>query len=75
MIIPSNPDQREQLYGELSEKCLISRSDRIAQYSTLRSYFLFGAGPEAKPANYNKIFPHIDTLSSFLFAADTTLRS
>ena len=72
MIIPSNPDQREQLYGELSEKCLISRSDRIAQYSTLRSYFLFGAGPEAKPANYNKIFPHIDTLSSFLFAADTT---
>ena len=72
MIIPSNPDQREQLYGEVSEKCLISRQDRIAQYSTLRSYFLFGAGPEAKPANFNKIFPHIDTLSSFLFAADTT---
>ena len=72
MIIPSNPDQREQLYQELSEKCLISRNDRIAQYSTLRSYFLFGAGPEARPANFNKIFPHIDTLSSFLFAADTT---
>jgi hypothetical protein len=50
----------------------VSRQDRLAQYNTLRSYFLFGAGPDAEPAQYNKIYPHIDTLGSFLFAADTT---
>jgi len=72
MIIPSNPIDREQLYSEVANKCLISRDDRISQYNTLRSYYLFGSGPESRPAGFNKIFPHIDTLSSFLFASDTT---
>ena len=72
MIIPSNPIDREQLYSEVANKCLISRDDRISQYNTLRSYYLFGSGPESRPASFNKIFPHIDTLSSFLFASDTT---
>jgi len=72
MIIPSNADQREYLYADLVEKCLISRQERIDQYNTLRSYFLFGSSPESQPASFNKIFPHIDTLSSFMFAADTT---
>lgn len=72
MIIPSNPIDREQLYSEVADKCLISRSDRVSQYNTLRSYYLFGSGPESRPAGFNKIFPHIDTLSSFLFASDTT---
>jgi hypothetical protein len=72
MKIPSNHIEREQLYLELIQKCLVSREDRMSQYETLRSYYLFGSGPDSKPASYNKIFPHIDTLSSFLFAADTT---
>jgi len=72
MKIPSNPIERELLYTDLAQKCLVSRQDRLAQYNTLRSYFLFGAGPDAEPAQYNKVYPHIDTLASFLFAADTT---
>ena len=41
-------------------------------YSTLRSYYLFGSGMDEAPAHYNKIYPHIDQLSSFMYSADTT---
>jgi hypothetical protein len=33
---------------------------------------LFGNGPDDSPALYNKIFPHIDQLTSFLYSAETT---
>jgi hypothetical protein len=33
---------------------------------------LFGNGPDEAPALYNKIFPHIDQLTSFLYSAETT---
>jgi hypothetical protein len=33
---------------------------------------LFGAGPEQPPAYFNKIHPHIDQLTSFLYSAETT---
>ena len=33
---------------------------------------MFGNGPNETPAIYNKIFPHIDQLTSFLYSAETT---
>jgi len=33
---------------------------------------LFGAGPEEPPAYFNKINPHLDQLTSFLYSAETT---
>jgi hypothetical protein len=33
---------------------------------------LFGSGPEQPPAYFNKIHPHIDQLTSFLYSAETT---
>jgi hypothetical protein len=63
---------REQFYADLIQKCLVSREERKADYSALRSYFLFGAAPEEAPAIFNKIYPHIDQLSSFLYSAETT---
>jgi hypothetical protein len=54
------------------QKCLVSQAERSAMYSTLRSYYLFGSGVDAAPAHYNKIYPHIDQLSSFMYSADTT---
>ncbi len=68
MRIPSEPLQREQFYLDLIGKCLISRQERKSDYAALRSYFLFGSAPEDAPAIFNKIYPHIDQLSSFLYS-------
>jgi len=72
MRIPSNPLQREEFYLDLIQKCFVSREERKADYSALRSYYLFGSAPEESPALFNKIFPHIDQLTSFLYSAETT---
>jgi len=72
MIIPKDAEEREFFYQDLIRKCLVSRESRRADYSALKSYYLFGSAPEEAPAQYNKIFPHIDQLVSFLYSADTT---
>lgn len=71
MRIPSDPVLREGFYYELIQSCLTSRTDRKQEYDRLRNYFLFGCAPDNDPATHNKINPTIDTLKSFLFAADT----
>jgi hypothetical protein len=72
MRIPDNPTDREFFYLDLIEKCLVSREERKADYTVLRSYYLFGNDPEQPPAYFNKIHPHIDQLTSFLYSAETT---
>jgi hypothetical protein len=72
MRIPTEPLDREYFYLDLIQKCLVSREDRNPDYSSLRSWYLFGNGPDDSPALYNKIFPHIDQLTSFLYSAETT---
>lgn len=72
MRIPKNAVDRERFYLDLIEKCMVSREERKADYNSLRSYYLFGNGPDDTPALYNKIFPHIDQLTSFLYSAETT---
>lgn len=72
MRIPSNANEREDFYLEILQKCLVSKEERRADYHSLRAYYLFGAGPEEPPAYFNKINPHLDQLSSFLYSADTT---
>jgi hypothetical protein len=72
MRIPTNPQDREIFYLDLIQKCTVSREERKVDYASLRSYYLFGNGPDEPPALYNKIFPHIDQLTSFLYSAETT---
>ena len=72
MRIPDDPIQREYFYNDLVDKCSVSIQERTGTYDSLRSYYLFGAGLDAPPAYYNKIYPHIDQLSSFLYSAETT---
>lgn len=72
MRIPTNNAHREDFYLDLMQKCLVSRESRKADYTSLRSYYLFGAAPEQPPAYFNKIHPHIDQLTSFLYSAETT---
>lgn len=72
MRIPKNPEDRETFYLDIISKCMVSREKRAADYNTLRSWYLFGNGPDEAPALYNKIFPHIDQLTSFVYSAETT---
>ena len=72
MRIPSNADDRESFYFDLIQKCEVSKEERKADYSVLRAYYLFGADPESPPAYFNKIHPHLDQLTSFLYSAETT---
>lgn len=72
MRIPNNPDEREAFYLDLMYKCSVSHEERRADYSSLRSFYLFGNDASAPPAIFNKIYPHIDQLSSFLYSAETT---
>ncbi len=72
MRIPKNPVDRELFYLDLIQKCLVSREERKVDYASLRSWYLFGNGPDDVPALYNKIYPHIDQLTSFLYSAETT---
>lgn len=72
MRIPTKDVEREYFYKDLIEKCMVSLSERKGDYSSLRSWYLFGAGPEESPTIFNKIYPHIDQLTSFLYSAETT---
>lgn len=72
MRIPKDNLQREIFYRDLIEKCTVSLPERKGDYASLRSWFLFGAGPDEQPAMFNKIYPHIDQLTSFLYSAETT---
>jgi hypothetical protein len=72
MRIPSAPEAREDFYLDIIAKCLVSKDARRGDYTTQRAYYLFGAGPEEPPAYFNKINPHLDQLTSFLYSSETT---
>jgi hypothetical protein len=74
MRIPSGAMERFQFYQDLIVKCNASRESRRQFYKTMRAYYLFGTqeyGLSNGP-RYNKIFPHIDQLCSFMFSPETT---
>ena len=72
MRIPDDPLHREVFFKDLIEKCMVSLEERKSDYASLRSWFLFGSGPDEAPTIFNKIYPHIDQLTSFLYSAETT---
>ena len=63
---------RLMFYHDAIQVCFYSRKKRQAQYDVLRHYYLYGTGPETDPTPYNKVEPIIDTLSAFLYSADST---
>ena len=72
MKIPKNLQERESFYQDVIQSCKKSQDDRAGAYGRLRHYFLFGRAQDEEETPYNKIYPHIDTLTAFLFAAETT---
>jgi hypothetical protein len=69
--IPTDPQARLALYSDLVQKCSASRDTRSNNYDKWRSWYLFGSNG-GKPAKFNKIFPHIDQLTSFMYTQETT---
>lgn len=63
---------RLNLYQDVIAACFYSRKKRQSQYETLKHFYLYGAAPESEPTAYNKVEPIIDTLSAFLYSADST---
>ena len=72
MKIPVSEQDRETLYQDIIGKAFASREDRRALYAILKNYYLFGNGQQQQSADYNKLFSHLDLLSSFLFSGETT---
>lgn len=72
MKIPTKIGDRDQLYDEVSQACLVSQNDRAAFYERMRSYYLWGCDGTTDTAIFNKISPGIDQLASFIFSAETT---
>jgi len=72
MKIPKNALDRDEFFKDVIYKCEVSIGSRKIDYASLRNWYLFGNGPDEAPALYNKIFPHLDQLTSFLYSAETT---
>lgn len=71
MKIPTGDIERLQFYREVTETCLASRNDRMERYSLQRSYYFFGTAGDGNSA-WNLIYSHLDQVSSFLYASDST---
>lgn len=71
MKIPEQKEEREHFFWEVVTRCFESRDTRSAFYRATRNYYLYGAD-EGNSCRFNKINPHIDLLTSYLFAAETT---
>jgi hypothetical protein len=76
-----SPDKRLDFFVDLIEKCRVSRVERMQEYSSRRLFWLYGTDGSYEnedtdlglgPPPGNKIWPHIDQLTSFLYSQDTT---
>ena len=64
---------RLQFYKDTVQACFYSQKKRAEQYDLLKNYYLFGSSPEDyMNSPYNKIDPIVDTLTAFLYSADST---
>jgi hypothetical protein len=84
--IPDGPKKSDKLKRldfclDLIERCRVSRVERRQEYTSRRFFWLYGTDGSYEnmdtdlglgPPPGNKIWPHIDQLTSFLYAQDTT---
>lgn len=70
MYLPTNPDDRIKCIRDVLNKCSSTLEDRRTRYGSLRAWYLYGS--EVQRARYNKIYPTIGTLSSYVYAQEST---
>ncbi len=73
MLIPKDINERWSFYETIAQNCIATRGDRRRLYQTMRNYYMYGSdGSSQAAARYNKIYPHLDKLTSFLYSQETT---
>lgn len=72
MQIPKAPMDRLMFYSDVVDKCTTWLPNLKAYYTTLRGYYEAGASAESASPIFNNIYPHIDLVTSMLYAMDTT---
>jgi hypothetical protein len=72
MRIPSETVERAAFFLDIKQKCMESSQIRKQAYARRRNYYLQGCDTTDPLPRYNKIFPLVDQLSSFLYSADAT---
>ena len=72
MKIPHQDHKRLDFYREIVDVCLASRARRMEQYAQWRNYFFFGTSGSESPSPWNLLYAHLDTVSAFLYASDST---
>lgn len=70
MKFPAEERDRENFIREVLEQCLTSIPERRAKYAELRKWLLYGGTGSVTP-RFNKIFPTVDQLTAFTFAAES----
>jgi hypothetical protein len=71
--IPTDIAERWAFYEQLVQNCIATRGDRRRLYQTMRNFYMYGSdGSSQSIARYNKIYPHLDKLTSFLYSQETT---
>jgi hypothetical protein len=61
------------LYQEVIRRCRESREERRDKYAVWRQYYLFGSGLTGnREGIINKIYPHIDQITAFMYSQETT---
>lgn len=73
--------KRHDFFTTLIERCRVSRRERREQYTSRRFFWLYGTDGSYEntdtdlglgPPPGNKIYPHLDYVTAFLYAAETT---
>jgi len=68
--VPGDAARKIAFYSDLVSKCEASRATRMDNYKKWRAWYLQGS--DRQPGRFNKIYSHIDQLSSFMFSQETT---
>ena len=72
MIIPASRAEQVEFYAQVLQDCLSSRDSRLEAYALNRRYYLFGTNDEGMVSPWNKIYSHIDLVTSMLYASEGT---
>ncbi len=69
MRIPAENSQRIQLFNEILHDCLVSRQERMLDYETHRTYFLYGS-PDGVKTSQNQLADKTSLMLSYIFSQD-----
>ena len=72
MKIPKPDQDRLTLYTNVLGDCFATQDSRKPNYNKWRLYYLFGTDTGNSDQTYNKIYPHIDQILSFMYSNETT---